>query len=56
MNPMEQITKVFHTNCRSATNEKKFSIFFDSDIIFWCSLTSDFVVLDLHVEGIAFNS
>jgi len=58
MNPMAQITKVFHTNCSKATNEKKLSIFFDNDMIFWCLTTSDLVdtELDLVMEGIAFNS
>jgi hypothetical protein len=55
---MEQITKVFHTNCKRATNEKKFSMLFDNDMILWCLATSDLAAngLDLPVEEISRNS
>lgn len=36
MNPRQQITKVFHTTCISATREKSFSIFLENEITLLC--------------------
>lgn len=57
MNLNVQITKVFHTNCSRATNEKKFLILSDSNMIFLCLLTSNLIKnFDLYVEEISFTS